>query len=164
MAGPGGMTPIDARLILSDEALDRALELLLLAEAALWITADDGLDREAQKLGRGHFRAAFLIKRKPGIGVQELARLTGLSKQGASKVLSELTAAGLVEKAPSEEDARRRPARLTAAGEAFEMRMASRLRGAVAKAYRSGGMEHAPSAHLFLSALARVVMRDSDLR
>ena len=157
------MTP-DARLILREEELDASIELFVLAEAALWSTAEAALQGHPSNLGRGHYRAALLLKRRPGIGVQELAQLTGLSKQGASKVLSELTAAGLVEKAPSEEDARRRPARLTAAGEAFEARMASRLRGAVAKAYRSGGMEHAPSAHLFLSALARVVMRDSDLR
>ena len=61
-------TPVDARLILSDDALDRTLELFLLAEAALWLTADGGLDGEPHRLGRGHYRAAFLLKRRPGLG------------------------------------------------------------------------------------------------
>ena len=70
--------PADARLILSDDALDRTVELFLLAEAAVWMTADGGLEGEANRMGRGHYRAAFLLKRRPGLGVQELANLLSL--------------------------------------------------------------------------------------
>ena len=62
---PSSIAAPDARLILSDDALDRMLELFLLAEAAIWITADGGLEGEPRGLGRGHFRAAFLLKRRP---------------------------------------------------------------------------------------------------
>jgi len=157
--GSGGS---DARLVLSAEALDGALELLFLADAALWAEAEPALaaakpelgPKLGLKLGRGHYRIAFLIKRRPGIGVQELARLTGLSKQGASRVLGELEQAGLVDKAAGELDARRRPARLTPAGAAFEAGVGERLRAQLARAYRTGGLDAAPGARRIWAALA----------
>ena len=164
MTAGSGSLGSDPRLILSEDALDRALEIHLLAEAALWITADDVLDQEPSGLGRGHYRAAFLLKRRPGLGVQELSRLTGLSKQGASKVLSDLGRAGFAEKSPHDGDGRRSPARLTDQGRAFESRISQRLRAAVAKAYRAGGVEHAPAANTILIALAGLVLRDTDLK
>lgn len=95
------MPQADPRLILRDEELDAGLELMMLAEAALWAGVDAGLEAESppQGLGRSHWRAAFLLKRRPGLGVQELARLTALSKQAASRVISDLEARGLAEKA-----------------------------------------------------------------
>jgi hypothetical protein len=71
----------DPRLILSDDGLDASLEVFLLAQAALWSATDAGLKGEPKGLGRGHWRAAVLMKRRPGLGVLALARLTGLSKQ-----------------------------------------------------------------------------------
>lgn len=146
-------SPPDARLILREEELDAVLELLLLAEAGLWAEADPALERAAP-LGRGHYRAALLLKRRPGLGVRELARLTGLSKQGASRVLGELEGAGMVEKAPGEEDARRRPAKLTDRGRAFEADVSEQLRAHLARAYRTGGLDAAGGARRILAALA----------
>lgn len=148
MSAPPGA---DARLVLSEPELDAALEHLLLAEASVWSAADAALEGGA--LGRGHWRMAFLLRRRPGLGVGELAALTGLSKQGASRTLRELEAAGLVEKGLAE-DARRRPAVLTDAGRRFEARAAERLRGALARAYRAAGVEHAPAARRVWAALA----------
>ena len=156
--------PADARLILSDESLDRTLEMFLLAEAALWISADTGLEGEPARLGRGHYRAAFLLKRRPGLGSQDLADLTGLSKQGASRILADLTAAGYVAKATAEGDARRRPAQLTEAGHAFEARVSHRLRQAFARAFRAGGLDKAPGAVAVMSALAGTLLRDPDAK
>jgi DNA-binding MarR family transcriptional regulator len=144
--------PADPRLILSEDELDRALETFFLAEAALWRAADAQLEQSS--LGRGHYRAAFLLKRRPGLGVQELARLTGLSKQGASKALKELIASGLAEAATGELDARRRPTRLTGAGHAFESSVSASLRERLASAYREGGIDAAPGARRILAALA----------
>lgn len=161
---PSSIAAPDARLILSDDALDRTLELFLLAEAALWITADGGLEGEPNGLGRGHFRAAFLLKRRPGLGVQELARLTGLSKQGASRVLNDLIEAGYAFKTAVGGDARRRPAELTEAGVAFEGRISQRLRSGLARAYRAAGMSNVPAASVVLAALAGTVHRETDLK
>jgi DNA-binding MarR family transcriptional regulator len=144
----------DPRLILRDEELDAGLELLLLSEAAFWAAVDLALESEAKGLGRSHYRTLFLLKRKPGLGVRELARLTALSKQGASRTLSELAKLGLVDKASGEADARRKPARLSKEGAAVEARVSERLRALLARAYRSGGLDAVAGARRILSALA----------
>jgi DNA-binding MarR family transcriptional regulator len=144
----------DTRLILREEELDASVELFVLAEAALWSTAEAALQGHPSGLGRGHYRAAMLLKRRPGIGVQELAQLTGLSKQGASRVLSDLEQAGYVEKAPGKNDGRRKPAQLTSDGRAFEARVSERLRAHLALAYRSGGLESVAGARRILAAVA----------
>ena len=146
------MSVADPRLILREDELDAGLELLLLAEAALWAAVDQGL--EGSGLGRSHWRAAFLLRRRPGVGVQELAHLTSLSKQAASRILVDLEAKGLVAKAAGDLDGRRRTAALTAAGEAFESGVSERLRSLVARAYRTGGLDGVAGARRILSALA----------
>ena len=144
----------DPRLILREEELDAGLELLLLAEATLWAAVDAALEGEAKGLGRSHYRTLFLLKRRPGLGVRELARLTALSKQGASRTLAELAKLGLVEKAAGEADARRKPARLTKDGAGVEARVSERLRSLLARAYRAGGLDAVPGSRRILSALA----------
>ncbi|ATC25825.1 MarR family transcriptional regulator [Caulobacter vibrioides] len=144
----------DPRLILREEELDGGLELILLAEASLWAAVDAVLETEALGLGRSHWRAAFLLRRRPGIGVQDLSKLTSLSKQAASRTLSDLEKAGLVERVSGDLDGRRRPATLTAEGVAFEQRTAERLRGLLARAYRTGGLDGVAGTRRILAALA----------
>jgi DNA-binding MarR family transcriptional regulator len=146
--------PADPRLILKAEELDYGLELVLLAEGALWTLADAALEAIGAGLGRSHWRAAFLIRRRPGVGVQELARLMGLSKQAASRAVSDLQAKGLLEKAPGDLDGRRRTAVLTESGLAFEAAVAERLRDQMAHAYRQGGSDGVAGARRVLAALA----------
>lgn len=148
------MQPADARLILREEELDATLELFFLAASALWSTADAALEGDPTGLGRGHYRIAFLLKRRPGAGVQELTRLTGLSKQGASRILADLEKQGLVRKAAGEADMRRRPAVLTAAGAAFEARVSERMRAQLSGAYRAGGLDAVGGARRILEAVA----------
>jgi DNA-binding MarR family transcriptional regulator len=148
------MPVADPRLILRPEELDGALEQFLLAEATLWIAADPALGDEPHKLGRGHFRAAFLLKRRPGLGVKEFGRLTGLSKQGASRVLRDLIDAGYATTLDSGEDARRRPTVLTEAGAAFEARVAERMRAHLSMAFREGGLDAVLGARRILAAVA----------
>jgi DNA-binding MarR family transcriptional regulator len=148
------LAPADPRLILREDELDAAVELFLLAEAALWMSAEPALAEEPHKLGRGHFRAAFLLKRRPGLGVKDLVRLTGLSKQGASRVLRDLIEAGYAQTEANAEDARRRPAVLTPAGAAFEARVATRMRAHLSTAYREGGLDAVLGARRILAAVA----------
>jgi DNA-binding MarR family transcriptional regulator len=148
------MAIADPRLILREEELDAGLELMLLAESALWAAADAALDDDPAGLGRSHWRACFLLRRRPGVGVQELAHLTSLSKQAASRILVDLEAKGLVEKTAGELDGRRRSAVLTPAGAAFEARIAERMRALVARAYRAGGLDGVAGSRRILSALA----------
>jgi len=146
--------PADPRLILREDELDAGVELMLLAEASLWAAVDQGLEAQGLGLGRSHWRAAFLLRRRPGVGVQDLAHLTSLSKQAASRILQDLAAKGLVEKASGDLDGRRRTAALTPAGEAFEAAIGERLRGQVARAYRVGGLDGVAGARQILAALA----------
>jgi DNA-binding MarR family transcriptional regulator len=149
------MAAADPRLILRDEELDAGLEMILLAEAAVWSAVDTALEAEAGLgLGRSHWRAAFLLRRRPGVGVQELAHLTSLSKQAASRALTDLEAKGLVEKTAGDLDGRRRTASLTPAGQAFEERVAERLRALIARSYRVGGLDGVAGARRILAALA----------
>jgi DNA-binding MarR family transcriptional regulator len=148
------MAAADPRLILRDEELDAGLELMMLAEAALWAGVDAGLMGESLGLGRSHWRAAFLLKRRPGAGVQELAHLTSLSKQAASRIISDLEAKGLVEKVAGDLDGRRKAVSLTEAGQAFEERIAERLRAQLARSYRVGGLDGVAGVRRILSALA----------
>ncbi len=144
----------DPRLILRDEELDSGLELMLLAEASLWTAVDAALENEAKGLGRPHWRAAFLLRRRPGVGARDLARLTGLSKQAASRSLGDLLKLGLAEIEGGDLDARRRPTRLTPEGLAFEARVGERLRAMIARAYRTGGLDGVAGARRILAALA----------
>ena len=146
--------PADPRLILREDELDAGLELLLLAEASVWTAVDQGLAATGLALGRSHWRAAFLLRRRPGVGVQDLAHLTSLSKQAASRILVDLEAKGLVAKQAGDLDGRRRTAALTPAGEAFEAAIGERLRNQLARAYRAGGLDAVGGARRILSALA----------
>lgn len=146
--------PADPRLILRDEELDSGLELMLLAEASLWAAVDAALEAEAGGLGRPHWRAAFLLRRRPGVGARDLSRLTGLSKQAASRTLNDLVRLGLVGIETGDLDARRRPARLTQLGLAFETRISERLRALLGRAYRTGGLDGVAGARRILAALA----------
>lgn len=153
-------TPTDPRLVLREDELDSGLELLLLAEAALWVAVDTALEGEARgpketKLGRSHWRAALLLRRRPGAGARDLADLTGLTKQSASKTAADLLRLGLAQPVAGEaEDGRRRPLELTEAGLAFEARVSERLRALVARSYRQGGLEGVGGMRRILAALA----------
>jgi DNA-binding MarR family transcriptional regulator len=144
----------DPRLILREDELDLGLEMVLLAESAMWSEVDAALAAEAPSLGRSHWRALFLIRRRPGLGVLDLAALTALSKQSASKTLAELQRAGLVTLAKGDLDGRRRGASLTHAGALLEAGMSERLRARIAQAYRAVGGEAVVGARQLLAALA----------
>jgi DNA-binding MarR family transcriptional regulator len=146
--------PADPRLILREDELDAGVELMMLAEASLWGAVDAGLDAAGLGLGRSHWRAAFLLRRRPGVGVQELAHLTALSKQAASRILVDLAGKGLVEKTAGDLDGRRRSAQLTEAGLAFEAAITERLRSQLARAYRTAGLDGVAGARRILAALA----------
>lgn len=150
----------DPRLILSEEGLDAALETFLLAEAAIWSAADAGLAGAPGGLGRGHWRATVLLKRRPGLTVKALTRLTGLSKQGASRILRDLEDAGMVEREAEADDARRRPTRLTEAGLAFEALGGTAARAHLAAAFRSAGLDAVTSARRVLAAVAAPAVRE----
>src|SRR5919206_1384268 len=97
------------------------------------------LRREIHSLGvtGGQASLLFTIQRRPGIGVNELAELEGMSPPGMSKYVGRLQEAGLVVREPSDRDRRRIGLRVSPEGErvlrSVKSRrtawLASRLRG-----------------------------------
>ena len=68
--------------------------------------------------------------------------------------MRDLIGAGYAETQANDEDARRRPTVLTAAGKAFEARGAGRMRAHLAAAYREGGLDAVLGARRILAAVA----------
>jgi DNA-binding MarR family transcriptional regulator len=77
------------------------------------------LRHEIHSLGvtGGQVSLLIQIKYNPGIGIRELAALERISVPGMSKFVARLEEAGLVERAPAEDDQRRVELNLTRAGQ-----------------------------------------------
>lgn len=103
-------------LFLRDADLDRGLDLLLSVEREMAARMAASLGRHA--LSPADFRSLYLIGRRPGITLAELARLSGISKQALSRQLQKLIEAGhlLREAMPGD----RRKQRLNLTGSARE--------------------------------------------
>jgi DNA-binding MarR family transcriptional regulator len=98
-------------LFLRDADLDRALELLFLAELDLGGKAAPALSRQA--LSAADYRALYLIARRPGLTPAALARVVGVSRQAVSRHLQRLAEIGLVVREATADDRRKLRLKLT---------------------------------------------------
>lgn len=126
-------------LFLREAEVRRGVELMYFGGSALFASADAAL--KAERLGRAHHRALYLIARTPGLTVGTLTRQLGITKQSLGRVMTELTSRGLVVADGHDEDGRKRLLRLTAEGQAVEARLFAPLREALAKAYGQAGQD-----------------------
>jgi DNA-binding MarR family transcriptional regulator len=149
-------TPAPQSPELDDETVRDAIEILVLAHAAVVADADRDLARE--DLGQAHLRALYLIGRHSGLTVSDLLSLLGVTKQSLARVLADLIARGHVNQRPGESDRRRRHLRLTEAGAALEARLTERQRQRMARALA----DH-PSAALAFRKVSEALL-DSGLR
>lgn len=133
MAGPTPASP----LFLTEPEIRRGIELLYFGYSHLTRTIDAGLAE--QGLGRAHQRALYFIARRPGLAVGELLQLLAITKQALNRVLTELTARGLVETRTGDRDRRQRLLRLTAEGAALERQLYATMSARLAAAYSSAG-------------------------
>lgn len=87
-----------------------------------WRGFVDGADSvlAAHGLGRVHHRVLYVVTRRPGIGVGELARGLGISRQALHRPLSELRRRDLVRSVVAADSARERTLTATPAGESLE--------------------------------------------
>jgi DNA-binding MarR family transcriptional regulator len=124
-------------LFLRDEELDRALELLVLAERELIGRAGDERDRLAET----DFRILYLVHRHPRTTTSELRAVLGLSKQALSRHVRQLTENGLLACETDRTDRRRRPLTTTAAAvDRLDLLGALHKRG-LRRAFMSAGPE-----------------------
>ena len=129
----------EQRLYLTDEQLRQGIELLFFAYRDF--TADPDRILEEYGYGRAHHRAIHFINRKPGLTVQGLLDILGVTKQSLNRVLRQLIADRMVVSTVGEDDRRQRLLSLTEAGEALEARLSEAQRARVRRAYSEAGPE-----------------------
>jgi DNA-binding MarR family transcriptional regulator len=90
-------------------------------------------------LSRVHHRILYFVRRNPGISVNQLLEILGVSKQALNAPLRALVRKKLVSMAASGEDGRVKQIRLTAKGEGFEMTLSGDQRARFAAAFQRAG-------------------------
>jgi len=147
----------DRLLFLTDDQLRQGIELMFFAYRGF--TRDPDLILEEMGYGRAHHRALHFINRRPGLTVNDLIELLGVTKQSLNRVLRQLVADGLVESRVGATDRRQRCLSLTEAGRALEGRLSATQRARMRQAYRAAGPDAVQG---FRAVLEQII--DPDLR
>ena len=135
----GAMASFPSALFLREAEVRRGLELMFAGQARL-ARAIEPILAEA-KIGRAHQRALYFIGRQQDLTVGDLLDRLGITKQSLNRVLTELTARGLVEARVGRDDRRQRLLRLTEAGRALEAQLFEAMRAELATAYARAGQQ-----------------------
>ncbi len=124
-------------LYLTEEQLLQGIELMFFAYKGF--TSDPDRILEEYGYGRAHHRAIHFINRRPGLTVNELLDILGVTKQSLNRVLRQLVDEGLVESRVGLEDRRQRNLRLTQKGKDLEAQLATAQQARMRKAYSAAG-------------------------
>ena len=124
-------------------------------------TADADVILAEYGLFRAHHRALHFVRRRPGLRIADLLAILKITKQSLGRVLTDLSAQGLIENRPDGDDRRARRIYITANGAALAERLAAKQVMLIQQALqtaaiapgdgRRGGVEAA--VRQFLSAL-----------
>jgi DNA-binding MarR family transcriptional regulator len=128
----GRETPVQPGL--SEQDTVALIELMFFAYRDFVSDPDEILGQFG--FGRAHHRVLHFVGRDPGMTVQQLLDILGITKQSLGRVLKELIDKGYVFQKEGETDRRQRLLYLTAAGEALRQQLMTpqieRVRRAVA--------------------------------
>ena len=147
----------DSLLFLTDEQLRQGIEAMFFAYRGFTSAPDQILEDMAY--GRAHHRALHFIARSPGMNVNRLLTILGVTKQSLNRVLRTLVADGLVESRVGRADKRERHLFLTDEGKALESRLSQAQRRQMRIAYRQAGPDAVAGFRQVLEA-----MMDPDMR
>ena len=100
--GSPGTQGGESLLFLTDEQLRKGIEAMFFAYRAF--TADPDRILENYEYGRAHHRAIHFINRQPGLTVNTLLTMLGVTKQSLNRVLRTLVEDGLVESRVGKKD------------------------------------------------------------
>lgn len=139
MAEPTGPTGGESLLFLTDEQLRRGIEAMFFAYQGF--TADPDRILAERGYGRAHHRALHFINRQPGLTVNRLLAVLGVTKQSLNRVLRALIEDKLVEQQVGTRDKRERLLTLTQAGADLEAELSAAQRARMRDAYRTAGPE-----------------------
>ena len=126
-------------LYLTDEQLLQGIELMFFAYKGF--TSDPDRILEDYAYGRAHHRAIHFINRRPGLTVNTLLSILGVTKQSLNRVLRQLIDDGMVESKVGETDKRQRNLFLTEAGSALEQKLSTAQQARVRQAYSAAGAD-----------------------
>lgn len=151
----------EQRLYLTDEQLRQGIELMFFAYRDF--TADPDRILEEYGYGRAHHRAIHFVNRRPGLTVQGLLDILGVTKQSLNRVLRQLVDDGMIASEVGPADRRQRLLRLTPAGAALEARLSEAQRARVRRAYREAGPEAVAGFRRVLERMIEPTARDEVL-
>ena len=134
---PQHSTTGEQLLFLTDEQLRQGIELMFFAYRGF--TADPDRILEQYGYGRAHHRAMHFINRHPGLTVNELLDILGVTKQSLNRVLRQLVEDGLVQSEVGRQDRRQRNLTLTELGKDLESQLSASQRARMRRAYSSAG-------------------------
>lgn len=124
-------------LFLTDEQLRKGIEAMFFAYRGF--TADPDRILSEMAYGRAHHRALHFINRSPGLTVNALLTVLGVTKQSLNRVLRTLIEDGLVESRIGRKDRRERQLFLTLSGADLERQLSEAQRARMRAAYRRAG-------------------------
>lgn len=150
---PGG----EGLLFLTDEQLRKGIEAMFFAYRGF--TADPDRILEGLDYGRAHHRALHFIHRQPGLTVNTLLTVLGVTKQSLNRVLRTLIAEGLVESRIGRKDKRERHLYLTEKGDGLERELSEAQRVRMRAAYRAAGPQAVSGFRQVLEAMMDPEMR-----
>lgn len=145
-------------LFLTDDQLRQGIELMFFAYRGF--TADADRILAERQYGRAHHRAIHFINRRPGLTVNELLDLLGVTKQSLNRVLRQLIDHGLVESRIGVEDRRHRNLYLTVAGRLLEQDLSSAQRRRMRAAFSNAGPEAVVGFRKVLEQMIEPEVRD----
>ncbi len=139
-----GFSPNPARgaeqlLFLTDDQLRQGIELMFFAYRGF--TADPDRILIERGYGRAHLRAIHFVNRRPGLTVNDLLDILGVTKQSLNRVLRQLVDDGLIDSRVGTRDRRQRNLHLTATGRAFEQELSAAQRRRMRAAFSAAGPE-----------------------
>jgi len=150
---PGG----ESLLFLTDEQLRKGIEAMFFAYRGF--TADPDRILEEHAYGRAHHRAIHFINRAPGLTVNNLLTILGVTKQSLNRVLRALIEDGLVESRIGTRDKRERNLFLTESGAALESKLSTAQTARMRAAFRDAGPEAVRGFRTVLEAMMDPEMR-----
>ncbi len=124
-------------LFLTDEQLRQGIEMMFFAYRGFTAYPDKIL--ETYGYGRAHHRAIHFVGRKPGLTVNTLLDILGVTKQSLNRVLRQLVNDGLIDSRVGTKDRRQRNLYLTESGLALEKELSDAQRQRMRKAYAAAG-------------------------
>ena len=160
--GQGGFSTTPTRgeqlLFLTDDQLRLGIELMFFAYRGF--TADPDRILEQRSYGRAHHRAIHFINRRPGLTVNELLDILGVTKQSLNRVLRQLVDDGLVESRVGVADRRQRNLTLTERGRALEQELSAAQRRRMRAAFSHAGPEAVAGFRKVLEAMIDPELRE----